>query len=176
MGLLSSIAGLGMQAAGAITSAIGGRRAANAIRDNINRMQQANQNWYDRRYNEDATQKADAQALLTMTEQSILNRNKQAAGAAAVGGASEESVAAQKAAGNQALANAVSTINANAEAQKAAIEDQYIQRTNANASALNQMEANRAANLAKAAQGMAAAGADVMKTDALDGIFGKKGE
>jgi len=174
MAALSSLVGLGMQAAGAITSAIGGAKAAKNIRNNVLNQQQANQDWYDRRYNEDATQKADAQRLLTMTEQSILNRNNQAAGAAAVGGASEESIAAQKAAGNQALANAVSNINANAEAEKNAIEQTYQARNDGYMNQLNQMEANRAANLAQAAGSMAQAGSDVMTSGALDNIFGKK--
>lgn len=174
MGIISSIAGLGMQAAGSIIGAIQGKKAYDAINSSVNKQLSANEDWYNRRYNEDATQKADAQRLLTQTEQSILNRNKQAAGAAAVMGGTEESVAAQKAAGNQALADAVSQINANAEAQKSAIEQQYMAKNDALQGQLQQMQANKAANVAQAVSGIADAAGSVMSSGALDGIFGKK--
>ena len=94
------------------------------VKKNLQAQKQANQDWYDRRYNEDATQRADAQRILTMTEESIKNRNRQAAGAQAVMGGTEESVAATKAANNQALADATSQIAVNAEARKDQIEQQ----------------------------------------------------
>lgn len=88
------------------------------VKENIQAQQQANQNWYDRRYNEDATQRADAQRILTQTEESIRNRNRQAAGAQAVMGGTDESVAAAKAANAQALADATSQIAVNADNRK----------------------------------------------------------
>lgn len=76
-------------AVGAAGSIFGGISATNAIKKmkaNIEAQRKSNQDWYDQRYNEDATQRADAQRLLTMTEESIKNRNKAAAGAQAVMG------------------------------------------------------------------------------------------
>lgn len=128
------IGGIISGAAGALGGILGSADKNRSIRKQmqaLKNMQSENQSWYDRRYNEDATQKADAQRILTMTEEAIRNRNRQAAGAAAVTGATDESVALQKAAGNKQVADAASQIAAAGEARKDAIENQYLSRKNA---------------------------------------------
>lgn len=127
----------------------------------IEAQKEKNQNWYDRRYNEDATQRADAQRVLTQTEESIKQRNKAAAGNAAVMGGTDESVAAAKAANNQALADATAQIAADAEARKDNIEATYLNNENALQNQLNQMEVNKAQAIGQAVQGVAKAGADI---------------
>jgi hypothetical protein len=122
---------------------------------NVEAQRQKNQDWYDRRYNEDATQRADAQRILTQTEESIKQRNKQAAGSAAVMGGTDESVAAAKAANNQALADATSQIAANAEARKDNIEATYMANDNAFVEQLNQLEQGKAQAIGQAVQGVA---------------------
>lgn len=115
-------------AGGAVGSLFGGLSKNKMLRQQLkmlNEKKQENQDWFDRRYNEDATQLADAQRLLTMTEESIKRRNRAAAGTAAVMGGTDESIAAEKAAGNQALSDTVSQINAAAEQRKDQIERQY---------------------------------------------------
>lgn len=124
------------------------------VKNNLQAQKQANQNWYDRRYNEDATQRADAQRILAKTEEAIRNRNRQAAGAQAVMGGTEESVAAAKAANNQALADATSQIAVNAEARKDQIEQTYQQRDAQINDALNNLEINKAQAISSAVQGM----------------------
>ena len=131
------------------------------VKKNLQAQKQANQDWYDRRYNEDATQRADAQRILTKTEESIKNRNRQAAGAQAVMGGTEESVAAAKAANNQALADATSQIAVNAEARKEQIEQTYQQKDAQISDALNNLEINKAQAISSAVQGVAQAGAGI---------------
>ena len=131
------------------------------VKKNLQAQKQANQDWYDRRYNEDATQRADAQRILTKTEESIRNRNQQAAGAQAVMGGTEESVAAAKAANNQALADATSQIAVNAEARKDQIEQTYQQRDAQINDALNNLEQQKAQAISSAVQGVAQAGAGI---------------
>lgn len=131
------------------------------VKNNLQAQKQANQNWYDRRYNEDATQRADAQRILAKTEEAIRNRNRQAAGAQAVMGGTEESVAAAKAANNQALADATSQIAVNAEARKDQIEQTYQQRDAQINDALNNLEINKAQAISSAVQGMGQAGAGI---------------
>ena len=75
MGLIGSAIG----AAGSIFGGISASKAMKKIKSNVEAQRQKNQNWYDRRYNEDYTQRADAQRILTQTEESIKNRNRQAA-------------------------------------------------------------------------------------------------
>ena len=96
MGLLGGIIGGAAGAAGNIFGGISKNRMLKKQMAMIKEQQKANQDWYDRRYNEDATQRADAQAMLTQTAEAIKERNRQAAGSAAVMGGTEESVAATK--------------------------------------------------------------------------------
>lgn len=151
MGLIGSAIG----AAGSIFGGISASKAMKRAKKNVEAQRQKNQDWYDRRYNEDATQRADAQRILTQTEESIKQRNKQAAGSAAVMGGTDESVAAAKAANNQALADATSQIAANAEARKDNIEATYMANDNAFVEQLNQLEQGKAQAIGQAVQSVA---------------------
>lgn len=161
MGLIGSIAGGALGAAGSIFGGISASKAMRRVKKNLQAQKQANQNWYDRRYNEDATQRADAQRILTQTEESIRNRNRQAAGAQAVMGGTDESTAAAKAANAQALADATSQIAVNAENRKDQIEQTYQQRDSQINEALNNLEINKAQAISQAVQGVAQAGAGI---------------
>lgn len=159
--MIGSLVGAGLSAVGSIFGGISASKAMKKVKKNLQAQKQANQDWYDRRYNEDATQRADAQRILTMTEESIKNRNRQAAGAQAVMGGTEESVAAAKAANNQALADAASQIAVNAEARKDQIEQTYQQKDAQINDALNNLEINKAQAISSAGLGMAQAGAGI---------------
>ena len=161
MGLIGSIAGGALGAAGSIFGGISASKAMRRVKKNLQAQKEANQNWYDRRYNEDATQRADAQRILTLTEESIRNRNRQAAGAQAVMGGTDESTAAAKAANAQALADATSQIAVNAENRKDQIEQTYQQRDSQINEALNNLEMNKAQAISQAVQGVAKAGAGI---------------
>ncbi len=161
MGLIGSIAGGALGAAGSIFGGISASKAMRRVKKNLQAQKKANQNWYDRRYNEDATQRADAQRILTQTEESIRNRNRQAAGAQAVMGGTDESTAAAKAANAQALADATSQIAVNAENRKDQIEQTYQQRDSQINEALNNLEINKAQAISQAVQGVAKAGAGI---------------
>ena len=151
--MIGSLVGAGLSAVGSIFGGISASKAMKKVKKNLQAQKQANQDWYDRRYNEDATQRADAQRILTKTEESIKNRNRQAAGAQAVMGGTEESVAAAKAANNQALADATSQIAVNAEARKDQIEQTYQQKDAQINDALNNLEINKAQAISSAVQG-----------------------
>lgn len=161
MGLIGSIAGGALGAAGSIFGGISASKAMRRVKKNLQAQKEANQNWYDRRYNEDATQRADAQRILTLTEESIRNRNRQAAGAQAVMGGTDESTAAAKAANAQALADATSQIAAGAENRKDQIEQTYQQRDSQINEALNNLEINKAQAISQAVQGVDKAGAGI---------------
>lgn len=157
MGLIGSAIG----AAGAIFGGISASKAMKKVKKNIEAQRRKNQDWYDRRYNEDATQRADAQRILTQTEESIKQRNRQAAGAAAVMGGTDESVAAAKAANNEALADATAQIAANADARKDNIEATYMQNDNAFQQQLNDLEQQKAQAISGAVQGVTNAAASM---------------
>lgn len=153
--MIGSLIGAGMGAVGSIFGGIAASEAMKKVKRNIEDQRQRNENWYTRRINEDGTQRADAQRILSKTEDMIRNRNRQAAGTQAVMGGTEESVAATKEANNQALAEAASQIAVASEARKDQIESVYQQRDGQFAEQLNDMERQKAGNLAQAAKGMA---------------------
>ncbi|MDD6868618.1 MAG: hypothetical protein PUE39_03570 [bacterium] len=161
MGIFGSAIGGALGIGGAIFGGISASKAMKQVKKNIEGQMKDNQNWYDRRYNEDATQRADAQRILTITNENIKQRNQQAAGAQAVMGGTEESVAAAKAANNQALADATSQIAVNGERRKDQIESQYMQTKADLNDKLNNLEQAKAQAVSQAVQGVAQAGAGI---------------
>ena len=156
--MIGSIVGAGLSAVGSIFGGISASKAMKKVKKNLEAQKQANRDWSDRRFNEDATQRADAQRILSLTEESIRNRNRQAAGAQAVMGGTEESVAAAKAANSQALANATAQIAANGANRKDMVEQTYLQRDSSLNDALNNVEIGKAQAISSAVQGVAQAG------------------
>ena len=153
-----------MKLGGSIFGGIKASREAKKQQKMLDAQKAENQAWYNRRYNENGTQRADAQRLLTNTQDLLRRQTKAAQGANAVTGASTEAVAAQKAANNQALAEATSTIAAASDARKDNIEQQY--QTNNNALADKQMQISRQKQnaITQAVQGVAGA------ADSIGGI------
>ncbi len=159
--MIGSLVGGALKIGSAIAGGIAARQAARRQQENIDTQMKENQDWYNRRYNEDATQRADAQRLLTLTEENIKNRNKQAQGISAVMGGTEESTAAAKAANNQALADATSQIAAAGEARKDAIEEQYMARKAYLDAQKNAIEEQRVNAIAQAVSGASSVAADI---------------
>lgn len=161
MGLIGELIGGAAGVGGAIFGGISASKAMKKVKNSLNDQRENNQDWYNRRYDEDATQRADALAARTQMQKDMLARNKAAAGAQAVMGGTEESVAATKAANAQALADTTSAIVVNGERRKDAIESQYQAKDEALQSQLNDMERQKAANTAQAIQGVAQTGSNI---------------
>lgn len=135
-------------------------------------LQQENENWLNRRYNEDPLQRTSAQRVLTRMTDELRKRNKATAGRAAVMGGTEESVAAEKARSTEAMAETMSRIAAQGDAQKDAIEQQYRQTK----TGLTQQQI--AADLQRGqqvAQSTAAAGQAIGKAGLAAGEYFDKG-
>ena len=161
MGFLGGAIGAGLGAVGSIFGGIAASKAMKNVKNNINAQRSANRDWYDRRYNEDATQRAEAMAAVNRVEQQIRERNRQAAGTQAVMGGTEESVAAMKGANSHALAETMSSIAVNGERRKDAIEAQYQAKDDALQSELNDMERQKAGNVGQAVQGVVQTGVNI---------------
>ena len=141
--MLGGIIGGAAGALGGIFGGISKNKMLKRMRNMINEQKRENQDWYDRRYNEDATQRADAQAILTHTAEMIRQRNKSAAGTAAVMGGTDESVAAAKEANAKALSDATSQIAVAGAQRKDQIEGQYRERQHQLDEQLRQLEAGK---------------------------------
>lgn len=166
--------GAGMSIAGSIYGGVKASKAANEAADKIEEQRRKDQEWYNRRYNEDATQRGDAQRMLTHTEEMIRQRNQAAEGAQAVMGGTSDSVAAAKAANNKAISDTASNITANAEARKDAIEATYMQNDNAFNQQMIGVDQAKAQNIAEAAKGMSNAGASIAGSNLDDDINWKE--
>ncbi len=141
--MLGGIIGAAGGALGGVLGGISRNKALKQQMKMVNEQKKENQNWYDRRYNEDATQRADAQAMLTQTAEAIKQRNQASAGSAAVMGGTEESVAATKAANAQAMSDATSKIVVAGEQRKDQIENQYRERNSALDAQLQQLQSQK---------------------------------
>lgn len=159
--MIGSIVGAGLKIGGSIYGGIKASKAMKQMRANIQSQMKENQDWYDRRYNEDATQRADAQRALTLTEEAIKRRNQAAEGSQAVMGGTDESVAAAKQANAQSMADTTANIAVNADARKDNIEQQYINRKQQFNEQLNNLTQENAKQMAAAIQGTSNAGADI---------------
>ena len=163
--MIASLIGAGLKVGGAIYGGIKKAQAMRQMQRQIEQQKQENTNWYNRRYNEDATQRADAVRALQKVEDSIKNRNRAAAGTQAVMGGTEESVAAAKAANNEALSQTASNIAAQADARKDAIEQQYRQEDSRLQGQLNQLQAQKAQNIAESVTGVVGAANSIASLD-----------
>lgn len=155
--MIGSLIGAGVGAAASIFGGIAAAKRMREIKKNIGKAEAENQRWYDQRYNEDSTQRADAQALLRETQERMKRETDKAAGTAAVMGGTEESVALAKEANAKALADAVTNINTAGEARKANIEQQYMNKKDSLMQQKNNLLQQQANNIQQAAQGVASA-------------------
>lgn len=164
------------------SSLIGGsqaKRAAENANNELADQRKKNEDWYRRRYNEDYTQSAEAQAAMTRARELAREQMQAARGTAAVMGGTEAGIAAAQGAANDMLADTMSGIAQNATARKDAVESQYLQ----NEAALSQQQQNvynqQAANSTAAANAGMQAGMSLLGADAQSlmesgrGLFGE---
>lgn len=165
--MIGSLIGLGVRAAGTIYGEISASGAIKGVKKDLEKQKKDNDSWFNREYNADATQRADAQRILKITEDRIRHRNREAAGVQAVMGGTDASVAATKEANAQAQAEAASRIAVAGEARKDAVEERHRLRDAEIQDKLNNMEVAKANAIAQAVKGgVAPASAGI--ADALD--------
>jgi hypothetical protein len=116
-------------AASVASSIFGGSSAAKKAKQAsaiVAQNQADNQAWYNRRYNEDYSQTAEAQNALNSARTALDEQYKKAAATAAVTGATGTAVAQQKAAANAAMADTAAQIAKAGTSRKDSIESQYM--------------------------------------------------
>ena len=171
--MIGALIGAGLGLASSIAGGIANRKSRRKQEQMLAQQQRENQAWYDRRYNEDATKRADTVRLLTQMQEQIKNRNRAAKGRQAVMGGTEDSTTAVKEANNKTLADTTSQIVAANEARKDAIEQQYQRNKRSIQGQQMQMEAEKSADTANVVTGVAGTAANIAAT--LDaGMGGSK--
>lgn len=169
--MLGTLIGAGLGLASSIAGGIANRKARKKQEQMIAQQQKENQAWYDRKYNEDPTKRADTVRLLTQMQEQIKNRNKAAKGRQAVMGGTEDSTTAVKEANNKTLADTTSQIVAANESRKDNIEQQYMARKSQLQGQQMGLEAEKAADTANAVAGVAGTAANIAAT--IDSGAGK---
>lgn len=162
--MIGALIGAGLGLASSIAGGIANRKARRKQEQMLAQQQRENQEWYDRRYNEDPTKRADTVRLLTQMQEQIKNRNRAAKGRQAVMGGTEDSTTAVKEANNKTLADTTSQIVAANEARKDAIEQQYQKNKRSIQSQQMQMEAEKSADTANVVAGVAGTAANIAAT------------
>ena len=149
--MIGTILGIGSSIFGGIM----GARAAKNQQKAIEEQRKKNEEWYNRRYNEDATQRADAVRMLERTKEFIKQMNKSAAGTAAVMCTPASAVAVEKANNNAIIADTTSLIIADNEARKDMIEQTYLEKDDRYQEQLNQINQNKVNSITQAVAGAA---------------------
>lgn len=162
--MIGALIGAGLGLASSIAGGIANRNARRKQEQMLAQQQRENQAWYDRRYNEDPTKRADTVRLLTQMQEQIKNRNRAAKGRQAVMGGTEDSTTAVKEANNKTLADTTSQIVAANEARKDAIEQQYQRNKRSIQGQQMQMEAEKSADTANVVAGVAGTAANIAAT------------
>ena len=170
--MIGTLIGAGLGLASSIAGGIANRKARKKQEQMLAQQQRDNHAWHDRKYNEDPTKRADTEMLLTQMQEQIKNRNRAAKGRQAVMGGTEDSTTAVKEANNKTLADTTSQIVAANESRKDAIEQQYQQNKRSIQGQQMQMEAEKSADTANVAAGVAGTAANIAAS--LDSGGGSK--
>ena len=119
--VLSTAAAL-LGSIGSIASAGASWRRANLAQKRRDAEHRRQQNWYDRQLGSDYIDKTDFKSVLGKQRDLLNDAYRRSRNVNIVGGGTEESLAAQKALANQAVAESTSSIASNASAYKDSIE------------------------------------------------------
>ena len=175
MGFLLGALGLGLGAAGSAANFISQAKEARKRRRALDERERENEAWYKRKYNELGTESASAQRALTAMRDAQKERMNRASGAAAVSGASSESVAAEKAAANKAIGDTVSAIAARDDARKERVDDEYRRERRAIENARDNISLQKQQNTAAAtSQALNTAGNIIALGGEMGGSGGSK--
>lgn len=149
--MIATLIGAGLAVGSSLWGGYKASQAAKRANRQIANQRAANQAWFNRRYNEDYADTAAGQRLITQAKDYAKDNWKKAQGASKVGGATDESAAAAKEAGNKMVGNTISGIAAADTARKDRIDAQYRAMDSSLAQQQIAVEQNRAAQISQAA-------------------------
>lgn len=139
----------------------------------IQNQRDENQRWYDQRTAEDYTQRSDVQNILRKQRELLSEQYQRARATNIVAGGTDESLALQQQAANEAMGDTMADLAANAANYRDSVENQY----RAQDAALNQqqvgVEQANAQAIAQAAGQMGSAVSGLM-TGGVEDVIEKK--
>lgn len=157
---------LASQIGGAIFGASSARKAKRKQQARIAEAKKENEAWYKRNYNEDATQRADWQNMMRVTNDALERRARGAAGKRAVIGGTDATLAAEQQANAAAMGNVIADAAVRNESRKDEIQQSYRTRQQSledqAANVQAQYDAQKGQNTAQAIQGIGSAAASII--------------
>lgn len=123
--MVGAIAGAAVQAGSSIYGAIKSSQANKRAMDILRSQKEENKKWYEERMAEDYTQRADVQNILRKQRDLLSEQYKRARATNVVAGGTDESIALQQEAANEAMGETMADIAAQAESYKEGVENQY---------------------------------------------------
>lgn len=168
--MVGAIIGTAAQVGSSIYGAIKSSQANKRAEQFLQNQRDENKKWYDQKMAEDYTQRSDSQNILRKQRELLQEQYQRARATNLVAGGTDESLALQQAAANDAMGDTMADIAANASAYKEGVEDQY----RAQEAALKQQqitnEQNRAQAIANAAGQVGSAVSGLMTGAATDKV------
>ena len=157
--IVGAAAQIGSSIYGAIKSSQANKRAEQLLKN----QRDENQKWYDQKMAEDYTQRTDVQNVLRKQRELLQEQYQRARATNIVAGGTDESLALQKAAANEAMGETMADIAENAASYKEGVENQFRaqdaalnQQQIANEQAKAQSIANAAGQVGSAVSGLMA--------------------
>lgn len=142
--MIGQILGAAVQVGSSIYGAVKSSQANKRAQQMIQNQRQENRRWYDQKMSEDYMQRSDVQNVLRKQRELLNEQYQRARATNIVAGGTDESLALQQQAANEAMGDTMADIAANASSYRDSIENQY----RAQDAALNQQQV--AAEQAKA--------------------------
>lgn len=160
--MIGAIIGAAAQVGSSIYGAVKSSQANKRAQQMIQNQRDENKKWYDQKMAEDYMQRSDVQNVLRKQRELLSEQYQRARATNIVAGGTDESLALQQQAANEAMGNTMADIAANAANYKDSVENQY----RAQDAALNQqqigVEQAKAQSIAQAASQMGSAVSGLM--------------
>ena len=182
--MIGAILGAATSVGSSILGGVRARRADQKYRKEMADLNKKQNDWYNQRINEDYTQRADVQRLLSNSRDAAERQINGARARQVVSGGTDESVMAAQEAANAGLANTAAQIASQAGAYKDAVDAQNQKNISDNAARNMQYYMQGAQNAQTAASagmqaGMGVVGADMQAKlingrGLFEGLFKKK--
>lgn len=171
--MVGAIIGTAAQVGSSIYGAIKSSQANKRAEQFLQNQRDENQKWYNQKMAEDYTQRTDVQNVLRKQRELLQEQYQRARATNLVAGGTDESLALQQGAANDAMGDTMADIAANAASYKEGIEEQYRSQD----AALNQQQianeqnkaqtiANAAAQVGSAVSGLVTGGMDKPASEA----------
>jgi len=161
-GIVSAGIGGLMQLGSSIYGSVASAKQNKEAQRELDARRAENKRWYEQKMNEDYTMRSDVQNVLRKQRELLQEQYQRARATNVVAGGTDESLALQQQAANEAMGDTMADIAANAAAHKDAVESDY----RANEAALSQQQQNiytgQAQATAQAASQAANAGAALL--------------